>query len=46
VWVEPRPAQSPDLVLTGPSEGIVGLLMGALDETLAAAKGVEIQGDL
>jgi DNA-binding HxlR family transcriptional regulator len=46
VWVEPRPAQSPDLVLTGPPEAIVGLLMGALDGTSAADRGVAIEGDI
>jgi DNA-binding HxlR family transcriptional regulator len=46
VWVEPGPATSPDLVITGPPDGIVGLLMGALSETSAAEQGVTIGGDL
>ncbi len=45
VWVEPRPARSPDLVLTGPPDGIVGVLTGALDQTSASDRGVSIQGD-
>jgi DNA-binding HxlR family transcriptional regulator len=46
VWVESGPARSPDLVLTGPPDGIVGLLTGALDETSASDRGVSIQGDV
>jgi DNA-binding HxlR family transcriptional regulator len=46
VWVQPGPAMSPDLVLTGPPDGIVGLLMGALDETAVASPGVTVQGDV
>jgi hypothetical protein len=46
VRVESRPAMLPDLVLAGPPEGIVGLLTGALDETSAAERGVQIQGDV
>ncbi len=46
VHVQPGHAMSPDLVLTGPPDGIVGLLMGALDETAAASRGVKVQGDV
>ena len=46
VWVEPRPARSPDLVITGPPDGIVGVLTGALDQTAAASRGVKVQGDV
>jgi len=46
VWVEARPAQSPDLILTGPPDGIVDLLMGALDGTVAANRGVRVEGDV
>jgi DNA-binding HxlR family transcriptional regulator len=45
VWVEPRPARSPDLILTGPPDGIVGVLTGALDQASASDRGVTIQGD-
>jgi len=45
VRVRPGPAPAPDLVLTGPPDGIVGLLAGKLDPTAAARRGVEIQGD-
>ncbi len=46
VRVRTGPAIFPDLVLTGPPDGIVGLLTGALDETSAARRGVTMQGDL
>jgi hypothetical protein len=45
VWVEPRRARWPDLVLTGPPDGVVGVLTGALDETSASDRGVSMQGD-
>jgi hypothetical protein len=45
VWVQPGPARSPDLVLTGPPDGIVGVLTGALDGQSASGRGVSIQGD-
>jgi hypothetical protein len=46
VWVEARPAQSPDLILTGPPDGIVDLLMGVPDGTAAANLGVRVEGDV
>ena len=45
VWIEPRQARWPDLVLTGPPDGIVGVLTGALDQASASDRGVTIQGD-
>lgn len=39
-----RPA-SPDLVLSGPPDGVVGLLAGRLDRDAAAKRGVIIKGD-
>jgi hypothetical protein len=45
VWVEPGRARWPDLVLTGPPDGIVGVLTGTLDRTSASDRGVSIQGD-
>jgi len=39
VHVVPGPAVSPDLVLTGPPDGIIDLLMGALDHTSAVSRG-------
>jgi hypothetical protein len=46
VCVVPGPAMSPDLVLTGPPDGIIGLLMGALDQASAVSRGVTAHGDL
>jgi hypothetical protein len=43
--MEPGPARSPDLVLTGPPDGIIGVLTGALDETSLSDGGVRIEGD-
>jgi DNA-binding HxlR family transcriptional regulator len=40
-----RPA-SPDLVLSGPPDGIVGLLGGRLDRAAAAKHGVTVKGDV
>jgi DNA-binding HxlR family transcriptional regulator len=45
VRVQPGPAMSPDLILTGPPDGIIELLMGGLDETSAARRGVTTHGD-
>jgi DNA-binding HxlR family transcriptional regulator len=46
VRVEPGPATSPHLVLSGPPDGIIGVLMGVLDEPSAGDRGVSILGDL
>lgn len=46
VRVVPGPAMSPDLVLTGPPDGIIGVLMGALDQASAVSRGVTTHGDL
>jgi DNA-binding HxlR family transcriptional regulator len=45
VRVHHGPAPSPDLVLTGPPDAIVGLLAGALDAAAAVERGVGIDGD-
>ena len=40
------PANSPDVVVTGPADRIIGLLSGRLDEEAAVDEGVSILGDL
>ena len=45
VEVRTGPAPSPDVVVTGPPELIVGLMSGALDKNVAMSKGVSILGD-
>jgi DNA-binding HxlR family transcriptional regulator len=45
VEVRTGPAPSPDIVVTGPPELIVGLMSGALDKDVAMSKGVSILGD-
>ena len=40
-----RPA-SPDLVLSGPPDGVAGLLAGRLDRAAAGKRGVTIKGDV
>jgi DNA-binding HxlR family transcriptional regulator len=44
--VQPGPADVPDLVISGPPEGVIGLLAGALDKTAAADAGVSVHGDI
>ena len=39
------PADSPDVVVTGPADTIIGLLAGRLDEDAAVEEGVSILGD-
>jgi len=46
VKVVPGRPESPDLVLSGPPDGIAGLLGGRLDQIAAAKRGVTIKGDL
>jgi DNA-binding HxlR family transcriptional regulator len=46
VRLVPGPAVSPDLVLTGPPDGIIDLLIGAIDQTSAVDRGVTTQGDV
>ena len=46
VHVVPGPAMSPDLVLTGPPDGIIDLLIGTLDHTSAVSRGVTTEGDV
>ena len=45
VEVRTGPAPSPDVVITGPPELIVGLMSGALDKDVAMSQGVSILGD-
>ena len=45
VEVRTGPAPSPDVVVTGPPDGIIGLLSGALDSGTAADRGVSVLGD-
>ena len=40
------PANSPDVVVSGPADTIIGLLSGCLDEDAAVDEGVSILGDL
>lgn len=46
VRMRPGPAESPDLVVSGPPEGIIRVLAGRLDKKQAAAEGVHVVGDL
>jgi hypothetical protein len=46
VQVQPGPADDPDLVITGPPEGVIGLLAGALDKATATKDGVVVEGDI
>ena len=45
VMVVPGQAASPDLVLSGPPDGIAGLLGGRLDLAGARRRGVAFKGD-
>jgi len=45
VAIRTGPAPSPDLVVTGPPELIIGLMSGALDVDIARRQGVRILGD-
>jgi DNA-binding HxlR family transcriptional regulator len=45
VSVEPGRPVSPDLVLSGPPDGVVGLLSGRMDRAAAAQLGVMVDGD-
>jgi hypothetical protein len=45
IRVQPGPAESPDLVISGPPDGVIGLLAGVLDKTNAAEYGVTVRGD-
>jgi DNA-binding HxlR family transcriptional regulator len=44
--VQPGPADRPDLVISGPPEGVVGLLAGTLDKAGASERGVSVHGDI
>jgi DNA-binding HxlR family transcriptional regulator len=46
VRFRPGPAQSPDLVLTGPPPVVLGLLSGRLDQKQAEELGASVLGDL
>jgi hypothetical protein len=46
VQVQPGPADCPDLVISGPPEGVIGLLAGALDKAGASERGVLVHGDI
>jgi DNA-binding HxlR family transcriptional regulator len=46
VQLQPGPADRPDLVISGPPEGVLGLLAGALDKGAASELGVSVHGDI
>lgn len=46
VTVVPGRPASPDLVLSGPPDGVAGLLAGRLDRAGAAKRGITIKGDV
>jgi DNA-binding HxlR family transcriptional regulator len=46
VQLQPGPADGPDLVISGPPEGVLGLLAGALDKAAASELGVSVHGDI
>jgi DNA-binding HxlR family transcriptional regulator len=46
VQLQPGPADRPDLVISGPPEGVVGLLAGRLDKAAASERGVLVHGDI
>jgi hypothetical protein len=45
VHVQPGAADNPDLVITGPPEGVIGLLAGANDKG-ATKDGIVVEGDI
>ena len=45
VTVAPGAPASPDLVLSGPPDGVAGLLAGRIDLAAAAERGVTVKGD-
>jgi DNA-binding HxlR family transcriptional regulator len=46
VQLQPGSADSPDLVISGPPEGVIGLLAGAFDKAAATERGVSVDGDI
>jgi DNA-binding HxlR family transcriptional regulator len=45
VQLQPGSADSPELVISGPPHGVMGLLAGRLDKASASERGVSIKGD-
>jgi DNA-binding HxlR family transcriptional regulator len=46
VQLQPGAADCPDLAISGPPEGVVGLLAGRLDKAAASERGVVVRGDI
>jgi hypothetical protein len=46
VQAQAGPAEGADLVISGPPEGVMGLLAGALDKAAASERGVLVHGDV
>jgi DNA-binding HxlR family transcriptional regulator len=46
VELRPGAAERPDLSISGPPEGVMGLLAGRLDKASASERGVLVKGDL
>jgi DNA-binding HxlR family transcriptional regulator len=46
VQVQSGPADRADLVISGPPDGVLGLLAGALDKAAASERGVFVHGDV
>jgi hypothetical protein len=44
VHLEPGPAASADVALAGPTDATVGLLLGRITASAAAARGVTVRG--
>jgi hypothetical protein len=46
VRVDAGPAVAPDLLLSGPPDGVLAILLGEVDESQASDRGVLVLGDL
>jgi DNA-binding HxlR family transcriptional regulator len=46
VQLQPGSADHPDLVISGPPEGVIGVLAGAFDKAAASEHGVLVEGDI
>jgi DNA-binding HxlR family transcriptional regulator len=46
VQLQPGPADSPDLIISEPPEGVMGLLAGRFDKAAASELGVVVHGDV